>query len=112
MYAGDVKFFDRGGIEPGTYTGGRTLYGFAEPGVPWETFISGKESERDRNRQIWAKTGDLLGMSASVSQASPVVYVQNPFTGEYLLAQVADVADAKIDGFANEQVRAGRTARY
>ena len=49
MYVAGVKYFENGGIEPGTYSGGRTLYGFAEPGVPWETFISGKEPERDRN---------------------------------------------------------------
>lgn len=40
------------------------------------------------------------------------VYVQNPVTGAYLLSKMADVADAKIDGYATEQARAGRMAGY
>jgi hypothetical protein len=67
MYVGGVKYFADGGIESGTYRGGRTLYGFAEPGVPWETFISGKPSERERNRQIWAETGARLGVTPTTS---------------------------------------------
>lgn len=67
MYVGGVKYFADGGIESGTYRGGRTLYGFAEPGVPWETFISGKPSERERNRQIWAETGARLGVTPTAS---------------------------------------------
>lgn len=75
MYVGGVKYFANGGIEPGTYQGGRTLYGFAEPGVPWETFISGKPSERDRNRQIWAETGVRLGVTPTTSGAQIKVIV-------------------------------------
>ncbi|MFA5898148.1 MAG: phage tail tape measure protein [Hyphomicrobium sp.] len=34
--------------------------------------------------------------SGAVSSATPVVYVQNPFTGEYLLGRVADVAGGVV----------------
>lgn len=43
---------------------------------------------------------------AGESSAPTAVYVQNPFTGEYLLAQVADVADSRMNGAAS--VAAGR----
>jgi len=76
-----VKYFSSGGIEPGTYQGGRTLYGFAEPGVPWETFISGKPSERDRNRQIWAETGHRLGVVPASAPATQIKVVVNAAPG-------------------------------
>ncbi|MDQ8040670.1 phage tail tape measure protein [Cellulosimicrobium sp. XJ-DQ-B-000] len=43
------------------------------------------------------------------AQSPPVVYVQNPFTGEYLLAKVAHVADARV---AEHGVAQDRTAQY
>lgn len=120
MYVDGIKYFARGGIEPGTYQGGRTLYGFAEPGVPWEAFISGKPSERDRNRQIWAESGARLGVgdeiakavAAAVSVQSPAVYVQNPFTGQYLLSQVNQIANTAIDTYTEQTVQSVRRAGH
>jgi len=40
----------------------------------------------------WSGTANLVG---AASHAAPV-FVQNPFTGEYLLARTSDVADARI----------------
>lgn len=40
------------------------------------------------------------------------VYVQNPVTGRYLLAQMGDVANSAIDSYAQEQAQADRRARY
>lgn len=52
-----------GGVNTGIYSGGTPIIKFAEQETGWEAFISGKPSERDRNRQIWLETGDRLGMN-------------------------------------------------
>jgi TP901 family phage tail tape measure protein len=54
--------FADGGFPSGIYAGGRPLYKFAERETGWETFISGKPSERDRNVGIWMETGRRLGV--------------------------------------------------
>lgn len=51
------------------YQGGRTLYGFAEEGVPWEAFISGKPEAKERSKQIWAETGERLGLMQGIRDA-------------------------------------------
>ena len=56
------EFANGGGLETGIYSGGPPITRFAESETGWESFISGKPSERDRNRQIWAETGERLGM--------------------------------------------------
>jgi len=52
-------------------------------------------------------SGGYVGSTASAggSQSPPAVYVQNPFTGEYLLAQVAGVAGGVV-----AQAQASRTS--
>lgn len=52
-----------GSYATGIYKGGTPLIKFAEPETGWEALISGKPDQRDRNRQIWAETGDRLGMT-------------------------------------------------
>jgi exonuclease VII small subunit len=42
--------------------GGRPLYQWAEPGIGWEAFISGKDSEKGRNQRILQDVGGRLGM--------------------------------------------------
>lgn len=61
---GQVQAFANGGFPSGAYKGGRPIYKFAEEGVPWEVFISGKTSEKARNQRILAETAGLLGMVA------------------------------------------------
>lgn len=56
------EFANGGGLETGIYRGGAPLTRFAEPETIWEAFISGKPSERDRNRQIWSEAGERLGV--------------------------------------------------
>lgn len=74
---GRVQAFERGGFPSGRYKGGRPIYKFAEEGVPWETFISGKLSERARNQRILAQTAGLLGMVAiPVNNARPTAFAQ------------------------------------
>jgi len=59
---GFIEEYARGGFSPGIYRGGAPIHKFAEPETIWEAYISGKPSERDRNRQIWVEAGDRLGM--------------------------------------------------
>ena len=90
---GGLHEFADGGFATGIYKGGAPIHKFAEPETRWEAYISGKPGQEDRNRQIWVEAGRRLGMSpGGESSAQPVVYVQNPFTGEYLLAKVDDRA--------------------
>jgi len=94
---GFIEAYADGGFATGIYKGGAPIHKFAEPETRWEAFISGKPGQEDRNRQIWVETGRRLGMSpGGESSAQPVVYVQNPFTGEYLLAKVDDRAGGVV----------------
>jgi TP901 family phage tail tape measure protein len=98
-------FYQRGqyansGFEPGIYpytAGG--IDKFAEQYA--EAYISLDPARRARSESVWVKTGQELGMFSGSDGSSqpPVVYVQNPFTGEYLLAQVASVADGRIGSY-------------
>lgn len=53
-----------GGVDTGIYKGGTPIIKFAEQETGWEAFISGKPSQRERNRQIWLETGERLGMNS------------------------------------------------
>lgn len=63
---GKVKHFATGGyasgIFPGRAGGYAHIFGEGEMGVPWETYISGHPSYRDRNRDLVWQTGARLGM--------------------------------------------------
>lgn len=59
---GGLEEYAAGGFSPGIYRGGAPIHKFAEHETIWEAYISGKPSERDRNRQIWVEAGDRLGM--------------------------------------------------
>lgn len=110
-YSGGVRAFAGGGFEPGIYpyaAGG--IHKFAEEYD--EAYISMDPSRRDRSEAVWVRTGQELGMfsgSGSNGQAGPAaVYVQNPFTGEYLLAQVADVARGQVSAYDASRQAASR----
>lgn len=113
FYSNGVKAFAGGGFEPGIYpyaAGG--IHKFAEEYD--EAYISLDPSRRDRSEAVWVKTGQEMGMfsgSGSAASGAPApVYVQNPFTGEYLLAKVAGVAGAQVaaaDDAANRTTRGG-----
>lgn len=63
---GKVKHFAAGGYASGMVAGRAGgyahIYGEGEMGVPWETYISGHPSYRDRNRELVWETGTRLGM--------------------------------------------------
>ncbi|MCH9836049.1 phage tail tape measure protein [bacterium] len=65
---GGIASYAGGGVHPGIYSGGEPIIKFAEPETGWESFISGKISERDRNRQIWVETGNRLDVWAGLDQ--------------------------------------------
>jgi hypothetical protein len=50
-------------------------------------------------------------VSGQAQAAIPAVYVQNPFTGEYLLARAADVADHRIRAADESSARTARQGR-
>ena len=53
-----------------------------------------------------------LGVTAArTGSAAPPIYVQNPFTGEYLLAQVGGEADARISAYDQQQSLSTRLGR-
>ncbi len=110
-------------IAPG---GSNILWAEAETG--WETYISGKPSQRARNIGLLGETARRFGLTvmpagttraasglqvsaqstaASQQQQTPDIYVQNPFTGQYLLAKVAGVVDSRTQGLVDSMVYGG-----
>lgn len=68
VYEQGVQAFASGGFPSGIYRGVRGgIHKFAESemGVPWETYISGRAADRDRNIGIWQETGRRLGVTAA-----------------------------------------------
>ena len=110
----DYSFAGGGGINSGIFKGGPPIYKFAEPETGWEAFISGKPSERSRNIGLWQETGRRLGVESGGGSSVPAaVYVQNPFTGEYLLAKTAEVAGGVVAAAqyaTHVQVTSGRSS--
>lgn len=119
---GFAKAYADGGIENHTAqiapAGSYRLWAESETGG--EAYIPLALSKRAKSLEIWAQTGKHLGVTgyadggvayryptspgSSTSVAAPAVsvtsgpvYVQNPWTGEYLLARAADVAGAAIE---------------
>ena len=66
---GGIEAYANGGFPSGIYKGGTPIHKFAEPETLWEAYISGKPSERDRNRQIWVESGERLGIMKEVRAA-------------------------------------------
>ncbi|MCW2287043.1 TP901 family phage tail tape measure protein [Leucobacter luti] len=108
---GGIAAYADGGFATGIYKGGAPIHKFAEPETGWEAYISGKPSERDRNRQIWADTGARLGMSGA---GQSTVYVPTSVTvldaDRKLIGTMAVVADIQIDGYTQQQKQEKRRA--
>lgn len=108
FYSNGVKAFAGGGFEPGIYPyaqGG--IHKFAEEYD--EAYISLDPARRSRSEAVWVRTGQEMGMFGASQQSSPAaVYVQNPFTGEYLLAQVAQAADGRISQYDSSRSQTTR----
>lgn len=64
FWQGGVQAFASGGFPSGVYQGrqgGIHKFAESEMGVPWETYISGRPADRERNVGIWMETGRRLG---------------------------------------------------
>lgn len=60
---------------------------------------------------VWVRSGQEFGMFSGTpgqSAALPAVYVQNPFTGEYLLAEVSTVASGVVQKYDDARSRVTR----
>jgi hypothetical protein len=95
VYAAGVKQFYQGGFASGIYAsvqGGirdrDRIFAEKDKGVPWETYISGRMADRDRNIGIWQATGSLLGVGSQQS-ATPVAPA--PMVGSLTLQSSGDV---------------------
>lgn len=63
MYSYGVSSFATGGFPSGVYSGtAGSIHKFAEPWLPWETYISGDPGNKKRNIGIWQETGERLGV--------------------------------------------------
>lgn len=59
----DYQSFAAGGFASGIYSGAAgSIHKFAEPWLPWETYISGDPGQNKRSVKIWEETGQRLGV--------------------------------------------------
>ncbi len=94
---------------------------WAEPETGGETYVPHAPSKRARAEQIMAQTAEIFGgtyipggaqsyangSAVQPSSTAPLaVYVQNPFTGEYLLAAVDQRADIRVRAYDGDQRQA------
>lgn len=117
---GKVKQFYAGGFASGIYAGVRGgIHKFAESemGVPWETYISGRAADRERNIDIWADTGRRLGawqsapasMGWSGAGASPASLDGLAITGRLDLGNgLTGFVDGRIVAHDGAQARSYR----
>ncbi|MGN7969315.1 phage tail tape measure protein [Microbacterium sp. 22296] len=68
-----IQFENGGGVDTGIYRGtAAAIHKFAEKDTIWESYISGKPSQRDRNIKIWEATGDRLGVQRGAAGMTQV----------------------------------------
>ncbi|MGW9020192.1 phage tail tape measure protein [Leucobacter chromiiresistens] len=103
-----------GGVDTGIYKGGTPIIKFAEQETGWEAFISGKPSQRDRNRQIWQETGERLGMNGGGQRE--VVHVPTHVTvvdaDNRIVGTMRVVANKEIDDYSSQREQARRRAQF
>lgn len=105
---GMMRSYANGGISEGFYQGRPgSLYKFAEPETGWEAFISGRPGQESRNRGLALEAYQRLG-GQMPSQSSGPIYVQNPWTGEYMEGRMADTAGRVVGQFEKANQRTGR----
>lgn len=83
-----MQFENGGGVDTGIYRGtAAAIHKFAEKDTIWESYISGKPSQRDRNIKIWEATGDRLGVQRGAGMTQVAVTAQFP---ENLMLRLED----------------------
>lgn len=82
---GGLYSYADGGFAPGIIAGGRPMYKFAEPETRWEAFISGKQGQETRNRQVWAEAGRRLGVGVGTTGSGPAQAADGRVSGQLFL---------------------------
>lgn len=85
----------KAGIEIGQFFGDGQILGMRNR-------TAGVQAEAARMASS-ALVGAAFGSGAAGGSGGPAIYVQNPFTGEYLLSKVADVADVRVGVYDQAQ---------
>ncbi|HCS61024.1 MAG TPA: hypothetical protein DIW46_06445 [Microbacterium sp.] len=118
MYANGMKHFASGGFASGIYAGVNggiqdrdRILAEKEMGVPWETYISGRAQDRDRNIGILQKTGQMLDVGGSgssggsVQMPSELVIVD---VNNLLIGRMQVEADGRIKSYDDAAVSVTR----
>ncbi|WP_431863050.1 tape measure protein [Microbacterium algeriense] len=87
-------FFPHSPAKRGPFSGSGWTAVFDGGGSLMEQFSAGVEDYRPS-----ISFSNLTGLVGAASVSTGDTYVQNPFTGEYLLSRVADVAEAKVGAY-------------
>lgn len=101
-----VQAFASGGFPSGIYQGrqgGIHKFAESEMGVPWETYISGREADRDRNIGIWMETGRRLGVQSTpptVDVAALAEAVAAALPRRVSIDGPVEIAPRSIDGLS------------
>ncbi|PPH95694.1 hypothetical protein C5C56_16115 [Rathayibacter sp. AY1D1] len=86
-----------------------TLKGFATGGavsVPDSTWAVGPYQSAANTMAVAAPAATVM------TRATPIVYVQNPWTGEYLEARVASIADGRVSGALDRRDQDGQRGKW
>lgn len=79
----DYQSFAAGGFASGVYSGtSGSIHKFAEPWLPWETYISGDPGQSKRSVKIWEETGQRLGVLQQPSISAVAGPAPSASTGE------------------------------
>lgn len=106
MFNHSVTGFATGGFPSGIYAGtSGSIHKFAEPWLPWETYISGDPGRRERNVGIWEETGRKLGVwQQGSASASPLIQVAAPSLDGMSITGSLDLGNGLI-GFVDGRIR-------
>ena len=89
---GGLVGYANGGISPDIYAGrAGAIHKFAEPETVWEAYISGKPDQRERNKGVWLRAGQMLGVDVGGSGGGPAIGTYAP-----TLIQRENVSDRRM----------------
>lgn len=107
MFVHSVTGFAAGGFPSGIYAGTPgSIHKFAEPWLPWETYISGDPGRKKRNIGIWEQTGEKLGVWQQGAAAAPVIQLPAPSLDGMSITGSLDLGNG-LTGFID-----GRIVQY
>lgn len=108
--------FAAGGFPSGIYSGtAGSIHKFAEPWLPWESYISGDPGRRDRNVGIWEKTGEKLGVwqQGGTTPILPAPTPNGPVAVSLAGAQFTMLVDGRqVTAIVQEQIVQAQQATF